>query len=126
MGEEPAGRTSENNNEMGGLGDHLSVQTGLHSERNLSLVPPECSCRYVKEVKKSISHFATFPTEIPRLCILAGSKPGDVVMDLFHGSGTTGMMAQDLNRRYIGIELNEDYIKMSLKRFRQHVLPLSA
>jgi DNA modification methylase len=144
------------------------------------------------------AHFATFPTDIPRLCILAGTSEkgtcvacgapwervtekiktfqsgsgrsgnpiagkngstcqgggdtGDIrkgpvtttittgwrpgckcpaavrpclVMDPFHGAGTSMMVAQDLGRRYIGVELNEDYIKMSLKRVRQDVLPLA-
>lgn len=71
----------------------------------------------------SEAHFATFPPELPRLCILAGSRPGDIVLDPFHGAGTTGMVAKNFGRKYIGIELNADYIKMSLKRFSQGILP---
>ena len=61
------------------------------------------------------SHFAVFPPEIPRRCILAGCKPGGTVLDPFHGSGTTGMVAQRLGRKYIGIELNSEYLDLSLK-----------
>ena len=61
------------------------------------------------------SHFAVFPPEIPRRCILAGCKPGGTVLDPFHGSGTTGMVAQRLGRKYVGIELNKDYLDLSLR-----------
>lgn len=61
------------------------------------------------------AHFATFPSELPRRCILAGCKPGGTVLDPFHGSGTTGMVAQRLGRKYVGIELNKDYIDLSLR-----------
>jgi DNA modification methylase len=44
----------------------------------------------------SESHFATFPSEVPKRCILAGSKPGDLILDPFAGSGTTGMVALEL------------------------------
>jgi len=56
------------------------------------------------------AHFATFPQEIPRTCILAGSKKGDTILDPFCGSGTTGEEALKLNRHFIGIELNAKYV----------------
>jgi len=59
------------------------------------------------------AHFATFPQEIPRTCILAGSKKGDTILDPFSGAGTTGVVAEKLGRKYIGIELNPEYVKMS-------------
>ena len=62
------------------------------------------------------AHFATFPEEIPELCIKAGTKPGDVVLDPFVGSGTTCAVASRLGRESIGIELNEEYLKLALKR----------
>jgi DNA modification methylase len=58
------------------------------------------------------AHFATFPEEIPKLCILAGSKLGDTVLDPFAGSGTTGQVAIELGRRAVLIELNPDYCEM--------------
>lgn len=61
------------------------------------------------------AHFAVFPKELPRRAILAGCKPGGIVLDPFHGSGTTGMVAQELGHPYIGIDLNEDYLKLSLR-----------
>ena len=56
------------------------------------------------------AHFATFPRVIPERCISAGSKPGDVVFDPFLGSGTTGVAALKLGRRFIGIELSAEYL----------------
>ncbi|PWL71019.1 MAG: site-specific DNA-methyltransferase [Clostridiaceae bacterium] len=51
-------------------------------------------------------HFATFPPELIRPCILAGSAPGDTVLDPFFGAGTTGLVAWQEGREYIGIELS--------------------
>jgi len=65
------------------------------------------------------AHFATFPQKIPELCIKAGSKESDVVLDPFFGSGTTGYVANRLGRQWIGIELNPEYIRIAEKRFRQ-------
>ena len=68
------------------------------------------------------AHFAVFPPKIPEICIKAGSKEGDTVLDPFFGSGTTGWVAQRLGRKWIGIELNAKYIKIAEKRFAQREL----
>jgi len=65
------------------------------------------------------AHFATFPPELPELCIKAGSREGEIVLDPFFGSGTTGWVAQRLGRKWIGVELNPEYIKIAEKRFMQ-------
>jgi DNA modification methylase len=62
------------------------------------------------------AHFATFPEEIPKLCILAGSKPGDTVLDPFAGTGTVGQVALELGRRAVLIELNPAYIGLAHER----------
>ena len=62
------------------------------------------------------AHFATYPEELIEPCILAGCPIGGVVLDPFFGSGTTGRVANKLNRHYIGIELNPEYISISEKR----------
>lgn len=62
------------------------------------------------------AHFATYLPELVRRCILAGSRPGDLVFDPFTGSGTTGLVAAALNRRFVGGELNPKYITQSVKR----------
>ena len=64
------------------------------------------------------AHFATFPTDIPEICIKASSKEGDTVLDMFAGAGTTGLVADRLGRNAILIELNKDYIKLIEDRLR--------
>lgn len=64
------------------------------------------------------AHFATFPEGLARPCILAGSRPGDTVLDPFMGSGTTGAVAVKEGRDFIGIEINQEYIEMSKQRIR--------
>jgi len=70
------------------------------------------------------SHFAVFPEKLVESCIVAGSKTGDVVLDPFFGSGTTGEVAERFGRNYIGIELNEDYKSLHQKRCAQMGLGL--
>jgi DNA modification methylase len=55
------------------------------------------------------AHFATFPPALIEPCILAGSRPGDIVLDPFMGSGTTAQVALQHGRQYLGCELNTDY-----------------
>ena len=63
----------------------------------------------------SAAHFAVMPRELAQRCILAGCKPGGTVLDPFSGSGTTGLAAQRLGRKYLGIDLNPEYLKLSLE-----------
>lgn len=65
------------------------------------------------------AHFAVFPEELIEPCILAGSRPGDIVLDPFFGSGTTGQVSQNLGRRWIGCELQEDYESLQKQRTAQ-------
>jgi site-specific DNA-methyltransferase (cytosine-N4-specific) len=51
------------------------------------------------------AHFATFPEELPRRCIKAASRPGDLILDTFGGSGTTGRVAIELGRRAVLLDL---------------------
>ena len=67
----------------------------------------------------SQEHYAVFPSKIPELCIKAGSQKGDTVLDPFFGSGTTGSVAQRLDRKWIGIELNPKYVKLAKRKFAQ-------
>ncbi len=62
------------------------------------------------------AHFATFPPELIRPCVLASTLPGDFVLDPFFGSGTVGLVAREENRRYVGIELNPDYVHLAAAR----------
>jgi DNA modification methylase len=62
------------------------------------------------------AHFATFPPQLIEPCILAGSKPGDTILDPFFGAGTTGLVAQRHKRNWIGCELNPEYAEIARKR----------
>ena len=62
------------------------------------------------------AHFAVFPPELIEPCILAGSQEGDIILDPFMGSGTTGMVAKKNFRSYIGCELHEDYASLQTDR----------
>lgn len=68
------------------------------------------------------AHFATFPPKLIEPCVLAGCPEGGVVLDPFNGSGTTGDVSLRFGRRYIGIELNDEYVKMSCNRLKQSTL----
>lgn len=61
------------------------------------------------------AHFAVFPVALPQRCILAGCKPGGTVLDPFNGSGTTGLAAQRTGRKYIGIDINREYLDLTLR-----------
>jgi len=67
-------------------------------------------------------HPAIFPDELARDHILSWSNEGDIVLDPFSGSGTTAKMAKHNARRFIGIEVNPDYVEMSQQRLAQGVL----
>lgn len=70
------------------------------------------------------AHFAVYPPDLIRPCILACSRVGDTVLDPFSGSGTTGAVAAFEGRKYVGIDLSRDYLDLSLRtRFAQPVLP---
>lgn len=62
------------------------------------------------------AHFATFPVELPKRCILAGSAKGDTVLDPFGGAGTTGLVADRLGRNAVLLELNPEYAAMAERR----------
>jgi DNA modification methylase len=67
----------------------------------------------------SDAHFATFPLELPLRCIRIGTKPGDLVLDPFAGSGTTLEAAESIGRRWVGYELNAAYVALIAERTRQ-------
>ncbi len=62
------------------------------------------------------SHLAVFPPDLVRLCILSGSKAGDIVLDPFMGSGTVGLVCRETNRRFIGIEIKREYVDIAAER----------
>lgn len=68
------------------------------------------------------AHFATFPPALIEPCILAGSRPGDTVLDPFGGSGTTAEVANKFGRKAELIELNSEYCELIIKRNKQKTL----
>jgi site-specific DNA-methyltransferase (adenine-specific) len=69
-------------------------------------------------------HACAFPLEYPLRCISATTDEGDIILDPFAGSGTTGRAAKDLGRKAVLIELEEKYCEIAAKRMQQEVLPL--
>lgn len=67
----------------------------------------------ISTVQFKEAHFATFPPELIEPCILAGCPKNGIVLDMFMGSGTVGMKALELQRNFIGFEINPSYIKIS-------------
>ena len=63
------------------------------------------------------SHPARFPNDLPKFFIKFLTKPGDVVVDIFSGSNTTGMVAEQLGRKWYSFELSHDYAALSIMRF---------
>lgn len=94
--------------------------SNLHNGRwDQAFHPKGRNCRTVWEIPLSKFrdvHFAVFPPELVRRCILAGSAPGDLVLDPFMGSGTTAVIARELRRRSVGIDANAAYCTMAATR----------
>lgn len=70
------------------------------------------------------AHFATFPAKLIEPCIKASTRPGDVVLDPFFGSGTAGLVAAELGRKYVGVELHPDYIALARERLGLAAAPV--
>lgn len=68
-----------------------------------------------------LTHSATFPKEIPLVSILCSTRKGDTVLDMFNGTSTTGEVALELGRNYIGFEMNPSYVRASVVRLRNVV-----
>ena len=72
--------------------------------------------------KIAFQHPAPFPEKLAKDHIISWSNEGDIVLDIFNGSGTTTKMAKILGRNYIGIELSQEYVDIANKRLEQDVL----
>jgi DNA modification methylase len=86
---------------------NLYEPNGLRNKRDVWTVN-------VKRYKEA--HFATYPPELILPCVLSGTKQGDLILDPFSGAGTTGVVALNNGRNYIGLELNPEYAALSAKR----------
>ena len=99
------GKTAEH--QMGRSSDAERVEDGKRNRRSVWTV----ATRPYKG-----AHFATFPPALIEPCILAGSRPDDIVLDPFMGSGTTAAVAIEHGRQYLGCELNPEYGALQAER----------
>ena len=117
-----AGKTVKNNNGKNGeLGKYGATRSGFLKDDGV-LVAETRNRRSVWTVATRPykgAHFATFPPALIEPCILAGSRPGDIVLDPFMGSGTTAMVAAQHKRQYLGCELNPEYAPLQRARLTQ-------
>ena len=107
-------KTSSKTNQVRNDGNftetHCGFATGLEEKRRKRSVWNVSTQPYAG------AHFAVYPPNLITPCILAGSREGDLVLDPFSGSGTTGEVALTHNRNYVGIELNPEYATLSENR----------
>jgi site-specific DNA-methyltransferase (cytosine-N4-specific) len=88
-------------------------------DRNAVLEPNGRNCRSVWSVNTKAfpeAHFATFPPRLIEPCILSSTRRNDFVLDPFFGAGTVGVVAHQHNRRYVGVELNPNYVSIAARR----------
>ena len=100
-------------------GKYHNKGTGLQPHTGLTKSYPKKNKRSVWSVTNKPykgAHFAVFPPDLIKPCILAGSRVGDLVLDPFMGSGTTAMVSKELGRDYLGCELHSDYSELAEKR----------
>lgn len=117
--------------DMAALREPLAPATAARRARNTKVAsrkvqgeggPEGRNVRSVWEIPRARpcgSHTAPFPEGLARRCVLAGSRPGDLVLDPFAGSGTAGVAALKLGRRFLGIELSEAYCGEARQRLAQ-------
>lgn len=86
--------------------------TGMRNRRSVWKIAP---------AQYKGAHFATFPPKLIEPCVLAGCPEGGFVFDPFSGSGTTGQVALQNGRRYLGIELNDEYQQLAIGRLSEYV-----
>ena len=89
--------------------DSTTAGSGWRNKRTVWTIPPQ-PCKE--------AHFAVMPPALVEPCILAGSRPGDTVLDPFLGAGTVGLVASRLGREWVGIEINPEYAAMAERRVR--------
>ena len=96
---------------------HLLDKIAYHIvDKSSFSYPTSCLCQFYHKKTEKSSHFAVFPEELVKTPILAGCPKGGVVLDPFCGSGTTGVMSYELNRKFIGIDLKKEYCEIAKKR----------
>jgi site-specific DNA-methyltransferase (cytosine-N4-specific) len=97
----------------------FSKSEQYYYDRDAIIEPNGRNCRSVWNVHTqgfAGAHFATFPPKLVEPCIKASTRARDFVLDPFFGSGTVGLVAEELGRRYVGIELHPEYVALAANR----------
>ena len=120
-----AGAKKSRRGAKGSNGQSVRERAGftIVSENRLRSNVWEYMVGHQKQVETG-THPAPMPDELAKDLVASWSNPGDVVLDPFAGSGTTLKMAKEHGRRFIGIEVNPEYVAICEKRVAQGVLPL--
>lgn len=105
--------------------DKVSQQRSAHRRIIENVWTYKCGGGHIDDDGMSHRHPAPFPESLVRDHVLTWSNVGDVVLDPFAGSCTTCKIARKLGRRWIGIEINSEYVQIGRDRMRQRVLPLA-
>ena len=114
------------NKEKGREGQGLKTAADFgHTERNTVVLRNKRSVWSIPSCGFSEAHFATFPPDLVKPCVLAGSRPGDIVIDPYGGSGTVAVVARNLGRNWILIEGKPEYCEMAEKRYRHETAQLN-
>ena len=92
------------------LRDVPAVENQMRNKRDVWTIPPQ---------GYKGAHFAVFPEKLVEICLLAGTKDGDTVLDPFCGSGTTGVVAAHYRREFIGIDINPEYLLLAEARIQE-------
>ncbi len=104
------------------IGEAFANDRGGAIPPNLLVIPNTVSNSHYQRTCKALGkqrHPARFPLELPRFFIKFLTQPGDMVVDIFSGSNTTGYVAEDLQRHWLSIEINRDYASLSAIRFTE-------
>lgn len=104
-------------------GKRTQDSTGKNGQQSFVSIPERRNKRSVWTVSTKPykdAHFATFPMDLIKPCVLAGSPMGGVCLDPFMGSGTTAVVSMIIGRQYIGIELNPKYVKIAEARIKEY------
>jgi hypothetical protein len=136
MGKKEVGQRGINASARRGLTDGQATQFKKQGHSGYFGADGKCLLNPLGANKRSVwkvatspykgAHFATFPPDLIKPCILAGSRPGDIVLDPFMGSGTTAAVALQHGRQYLGCELNPAYQPLQDARIATSVGPLFA
>jgi DNA modification methylase len=108
------GKRGASEHRYSSLMGHAQLGTGKWADKN----PVNRNKRsvWIISLKHSkVEHYATFPEDIPMICIKAGTKPGDIVLDPFAGSGTTLIAALKLKRKAIGIDISKKFVERIIR-----------